>query len=686
MRPLAQFFSACFFTTVTATTSAVEQLAISLGTIEGSGWSAEEVQIIADAMFGPAGDAILRIRSLELSESDIALSGVEIHCPAFELTESNVACRDGKLQVSDVLDMRLAGQINIDYAFSGDVSVVAGLDRFAGGRLSLTVSQTDGELVVQLDGGGLDSAALHNLAGKITAVPDYQLSGRIDVGLQYESTDGGDDVLRLDLSGSNVSFSNESGTQAGENIALDLRSEVTADSSGWHLNTHANLQQGLLYLDPIYLDTGEKGIMLHADGILLPGRDQFSLSKLVFNHKNVLKGSVRAHVRFLPSFAIGEYDATIDKVTFPVAYQTYLQPWLYGSMLGDLDTRGVVTGRVKGQGSQIQALNINLASVGLEDKRGRFSLAGLNGNASWANEDRLRPVDLSWEAGSLYRIALGATHLPLVVGRDSIALREPSRISILDGALEIDHWQLERPGQADMTWLFDGVLTPISLEDICAALDWPPFSGKLSGVIPEVRYKDALLTVGGVLLMRAFDGNLTVSDLSLEQPFGLVPRLSANLAISNLDLEQLTSAFSFGKIEGRLEGRVSDLTLVNWQPVAFDAAFANPDDDDARHRISQKAIDNLSNIGGGGVGNALSKTFLGAFEEFPYDRLGISCRLTQGVCHMDGVAPAPGGYYIVKGRFLPPRIDIVGYSDRVDWESLLARIKAAIGSGGATIQ
>jgi hypothetical protein len=123
-----------------------------------------------------------------------------------------------------------------------------------------------------------------------------------------------------------------------------------------------------------------------------------------------------------------------------------------------------------------------------------------------------------------------------------------------------------------------------------------------------------------------------------------------------------------------------------WEPIAFDAAFATPRDDSSRHRISQKAIDNLSNIGGGGVGNAVSQSFLQLFKEFPYDRLGISCRLEHGVCLMDGVAPSEGGYYIVKGRLLPPRIDVIGYAGRVDWESLLARLKAAISSGGATVQ
>ena len=118
--------------------------------------------------------------------------------------------------------------------------------------------------------------------------------------------------------------------------------------------------------------------------------------------------------------------------------------------------------------------------------------------------------------------------------------------------------------------------------------------------------------------------------------------------------------------------------MESWRPVAFDAVFATPEGDKSRHRISQRAVDNISSIGGGGVGGVLSRSFLRFFEDFPYDRLGIRCRLENGICAMGGVAPAPAadGYYLVKSRLLPPRLDVIGYADRVDWESLVAQIMA----------
>jgi hypothetical protein len=121
-----------------------------------------------------------------------------------------------------------------------------------------------------------------------------------------------------------------------------------------------------------------------------------------------------------------------------------------------------------------------------------------------------------------------------------------------------------------------------------------------------------------------------------------------------------------------------------WKPVAFDAAFSTPPDDDSRHRISQRAVDNISNLGGAGMAGAVSRSFLRFLEDFPYQRLGIRCRLANGVCHMGGVAPAQSGYYLVQGRWLPPRLDVIGYASEVDWSSLLDRLKG-ITAGAAPV-
>ena len=78
------------------------------------------------------------------------------------------------------------------------------------------------------------------------------------------------------------------------------------------------------------------------------------------------------------------------------------------------------------------------------------------------------------------------------------------------------------------------------------------------------------------------------------------------------------------------------------------------------------------------------------FKDFSYDRMGISCVLRDGRCRMDGIEPAPphdgqAGYYLVKGRLLP-RIDVVGYTREVSWDTLVQQVEAALASGGPQTQ
>jgi hypothetical protein len=396
---------------------------------------------------------------------------------------------------------------------------------------------------------------------------------------------------------------------------------------------------------------------------------------LTLEHAGVMRAQADLKVRFGAAPVIDAVDLQLQEAQLPGAYLNYLKPWLHGTLGDALETAGQISGQYRYRAGGDRVLRLALRDVDVADHGQRFAFDKLSGVIDWGSDAVPRSSALHWQGGSLYRLALGAAGLAVESRGMQFELREPARIPVLDGLLLVDALALSDPGEDSLRWRFDGVLTPVSMEAVCAALDWPRFGGRLSGVIPEVAYSDGTLTVGGVLLARAFDGEFTVRNLRLEQPFGVVPRLGADVRFDRLDLEALTRTFEFGRIEGRLSGRVDGLQMVNWQPVAFTAAFATPEGDRSRHRISQRAVDNLSSIGGG-VSGALSRSFLGVFEDFPYDRLGIRCTLENGVCRMGGVAPADGGYYIVKGRFLPPRIDVVGYADRVDWQTLIDRLRA----------
>jgi hypothetical protein len=311
----------------------------------------------------------------------------------------------------------------------------------------------------------------------------------------------------------------------------------------------------------------------------------------------------------------------------------------------------------------------------------------LNGHVQWATNEEL-PSDLHWKGAQVFGISGGQARLPFAAWGSNFRLLEPTELPIFDGGLAVRTLQVRELGKPSMALQFEAELRPISMAKLSTAFGWPEFAGTLSGRIPQVSLENNVLKVGGDLEARAFGGNIVVNGLQLRDPLGKYPRLNANARMRDLDLEAVTGTFEFGTITGRLDGDVRDLELFRWAPVRFDARLYTPRNDRSRRIISQRAVNNLSNIGGGGGGvtAALSSGFLKFFQNFRYERIGLSCRLDREICYMDGVEPADTAlrYYIVKGAGIP-RIDIIGNAHLVSWGHLVTQLQAIQAGGGPKV-
>ncbi|MEJ2693786.1 MAG: hypothetical protein P8166_12195, partial [Candidatus Thiodiazotropha sp.] len=293
---------------------------------------------------------------------------------------------------------------------------------------------------------------------------------------------------------------------------------------------------------------------------------------------------------------------------------------------------------------------------------------------------------LSWQAGHLLEhIDIGPAEIEFEASGEGFNLTRQARIPLLDGNLVVDKLVIAALGKPEQRLRFDGFLEPISMHALSQALGWLPLSGKLSGMIPGLTYEKGLLSVDGILAVRIFDGDILIRQLKSRDLFSVYPQLSADIELRDLDLESLTQTFSFGRITGRLDGHVRGLSLEDWSPVAFDARFYTPEKDDSRHRISQRAVDNISNLGGAGLSGSLARSFMRFFKEFSYKRIGIGCRLRKGVCDMVGAGEAKQGYYLVEGSGIP-RIDIIGYNSTADWSSLVEQLKKITATGEPVVE
>jgi hypothetical protein len=257
----------------------------------------------------------------------------------------------------------------------------------------------------------------------------------------------------------------------------------------------------------------------------------------------------------------------------------------------------------------------------------------------------------------------------------------------LGGSLRFDGLVLRPPAAGEgMRMQFGLALDKLDIGKLAQSLGWPAFQGELSGRIPAARYADEHLDFDGGLTAQLFGGQVQVSALSLERPFGVAPSLTADLVLDDLDLMALTGVFDFGSISGKLDGRISGLRLVDWGATAFDAELHTDADAarraDVRQRISQRAVQNISSVGDSSFVSSLQGRLIGLFDDFGYRRIGISCRLANEVCEMGGLHPADnpgsvtGGFTIVEGASLP-KLTVVGFNRQVDWPTLLERLAAA---------
>jgi hypothetical protein len=276
----------------------------------------------------------------------------------------------------------------------------------------------------------------------------------------------------------------------------------------------------------------------------------------------------------------------------------------------------------------------------------------------------------------MHSLQFGAARLPLRSAEGGLMLTSPVSVPLLGGILRLA--KLNYTPQADDERLeLSLALEDADLGALSAAFGWPAFTGKVSGELPQVRYESQRLEFAGGLRAALFDGQVQVSQLSMERPFGVAPMLAASIDVSGLDLAPLTGAFGFGEITGRLDGHIHGLRLVDWEPVAFDAAFHTVARRGERQRISQRAVRELTEVGGGGLAAGLQNQVLKAFSSFGYARIGLSCVLANNVCTMGGAGPADGGGYVIVDGSGLPRVNVIGHQKRVDWPVLVGRLKAA---------
>ncbi|MEN1940926.1 hypothetical protein WCE41_07645 [Luteimonas sp. MJ246] len=611
-----------------------------------------------------AGDLRISAGRAEATDLGYRFRALSWRCPLRRDGEGGWSC-EGEIRQERGAPLRLALALP-----RGDIR--AALSGAEGARLALQRSAAEPDLFA-IDLARVPVAWAQALAAQ--AWSEVQLGeGRIDGQLQVRVPDAGPLRVEGRLALAEAAFDSSDGRVAGAGLAAGLDLDWLALEDGPLLALDGELHGGELLLGSGYFVFPDAPLAMRARARGAPGG--WAVTGFSASDPGVLEARGSA---FLGDAGVRDLSLSLRSPDVSTLPERYLSGWLGMAGLGGLSMAGALDLDLALRDGALAELDLRPRALDVSAPDGRFRFEGLDGRVHLVSAGSVQS-DLRWRSGALGAIGLGAAHLPWQSSDGELRLRVATAIPVLDGRLAVSALRLRPPGGAGPL-LVEGALSVEALDmaRLMPALGLPAFPGTLSGSIPGVRYVGERLDFDGGLAMHAFDGEVRVSSLAMERPFGVAPTLLADIRLDGLDLRALTGVFEVGGISGRLHGHVEGLRLVDWEPVAFDAELHTEPRRGVRQRISQRAVQDISSVGDASFTAGLQGQLLALFDDFGYRRIGLSCRLVNGVCTMAGLQPRGSGFVIVEGSGLP-RLDIVGFNRRVDWDTLVERLAAA-GSG-----
>lgn len=652
---------------------AVEEISFNVDEIISKQWKIKNIELSLNKLLNKQQQFRASIKQLKLPKPFSKFQFVDITCQSFTWQQDKIDCQNGKAKLkSDIVD-------SAPFEFSFFITEKESRFSFqnialAKGKLSLTAKEGRGKWLVSIKSKNVQLKHLTPYIKEQEASLDEITSGVVNADIKLTGNYNQINTVSVASFFKNMSFQAEQGSIATESLDFELNLLASNKNGGWEWEHNNLLTKGEIYKDPIYIEIKEeKGLSLQTKGIW---REEgvIDMQQASLMLPGVAKINAEAILKYRPVFEIDSsiIDININDLDYLSAH--YISHVTEQTALEGLKFKGKLVSKIALSNAKISQVSSQFSNFTLYDDKQRIRILESKGELNWSDDPSFStPSSINWKQLKIRAIPFDAGQLNFLLSDKKIVLVKKSSIPILEGEFTINQFNFKYDENNEPIVYFDGGIKNISLERVSHVMDWTPLTGNISGNIPGVEYTNKILKLNGALEVDVFDGHIKINKLASSGLFTDFPKLYMDMKINDLDLNALTQKFEMGGIEGRLSGYINNLYLENWEPVTFYAWFGTPENDDSRHRISQKAVENIASIGGGGAADVISKGFLRFFDTFGYDRLGFGCYLHQGVCQLMGVEAAEQGYYIIKGGGLP-RIDVIGYNPRVDWNVLMRRL------------
>jgi hypothetical protein len=282
---------------------------------------------------------------------------------------------------------------------------------------------------------------------------------------------------------------------------------------------------------------------------------------------------------------------------------------------------------------------------------------------------------LSIESARFGKQSVGPVTTTVSLSNNALRFHQPIRLELFGGEIEISNlfWPDAVRDPKQVSFSVDA--KRLQLEELTEALNWHPFSGTLTGSIPKVQSTGTLLQTRGDIQAELFGGRARIGKFEIENPFSSLASIKIDAKLNEIQLEQLSKTFEFGRISGILEGSIDDLVLINGQPSEFRVDLHSVERSGIEQRISVEAINKITVLSSGQSAGALYGGLAGFFDSFRYSKLGFKATLKNDRLTLRGVETRGDQEFLVVGSFLPPTVNVISHTQVIAFSELVRRLE-----------
>ena len=487
-------------------------------------------------------------------------------------------------------------------------------------------------------------------------------------------------------------FSTPDGAKVGENLALSALLNTTFHQETGLSSAKGTLdiEQGELLWGKFFGDLKTQRPAFDFDSDYIRAKDTIHLRRFALSVGNIGRVDVTGTIEQLSTSPVFQLDARSDGIEPGGFFDFFIRETLNRSypILNTLSLAGRLGFSVRATGSMHDLSaqgSVELSAGEIRTKSDSWQVGPIRLTSPFRihyptarsdpNPSKIQTGTLAIDSARLEKESVPPIKTAVSLWNNALQFPQPIRVSIYGGTIEINNlvWtDLMKDAQA-LSFSLDA--KNIELSKLTEALSWYRFGGTLNGSIPRAELVNHSLRSQGRIQADVFGGHVQITKMEIENPFSSLPSIRLDATFQEIQLEQASETFEFGRISGILEGIISGLLITAGQPSELQADIHTVERRGTSQWINVEALNKLTVLSSGDGGSNVYGGLVTFFDNFRYSKMGFKATLRNDKLTLRGIESKDGQEFLVVGSFLPPTVNVISHTREIGFSDLIKRLE-----------